>query len=53
MARKWVAWRAVSGRVADTCLCLWVSRERLGRGIKCGDFTCLVAGSAHWPYARI
>jgi hypothetical protein len=29
--------RTVSGRVADTCLCVRDSRERLGKGIKCRD----------------
>jgi hypothetical protein len=35
--RKWVEWRTVGGRAADTCLCGWVLREQLGEGIKCGD----------------
>jgi hypothetical protein len=35
--RKWVEWRMVGERVADMCLCGWVSREQLGEGIKCKD----------------
>jgi hypothetical protein len=53
MARKWAAQRAVSERAADTCLCVWVSRKQLGKGIKCRNFTCLFVGSAHWPYAGV
>jgi hypothetical protein len=37
---------AANGQAADTCLYVWASRERLGKGIKCGD---LLASSLDSP----